>query len=109
MKKSFINTNLDLLKSYYNNEKGEEKAVKNLFSFSKVKSAETLNAETPFQLAPTSSSAKTNFAFDVMSFPEDDIAKWQVPVYIDEGLKWLEKPLNTKTEKGTIATTEEEV
>lgn len=105
---AFINANLDLLKSSYKNEKGKEKAVKNLFSFSKVKSAETLNAETPFQLAPTSSSAKTNFAFDVMSFPEDDIAKWKVPVYIDEGLKWLEKPLNTKTEKETIATTEEE-
>jgi len=105
---AFINTNLNLLKSSYKNEKGEEKAVKNLFSFSKVKSAETLNAETPFQLAPTSSSAKTNFAFDVMSFPEDDIAKWQVPVYIDEGLKWLEKPLITKMEKETIATNEEE-
>tara|TARA_R110002020_G_scaffold29940_7_gene94486 strand:+ start:5453 stop:7504 length:2052 start_codon:yes stop_codon:yes gene_type:complete len=105
---AFINTNLNLLKSSYKNENGEEKAVKNLFSFSKVKSVETLNAETPFQLAPTSSSAKTNFAFDVMSFPEDDIAKWQVPVYIDEGLKWLEKPLITKMEKETIATNEEE-
>jgi len=105
---AFINTNLDLIKSTYENDMGEEKAVKNLFSFSRVKSADTLNVETPFQLAPTSSSAKTNFAFDVMSFPEDDISEWQVPSYIDEGLKWLEKPLEENIEKETIATIEEE-
>jgi hypothetical protein len=105
---AFINTNLSLLKSTYENDKGEEKNVKNLFSFSRGKSAETLNDETPFQLAPISSSAKTNFAFDVMSFPEDDIAEWQVPAYIDEGLKWLEKSLEENIEKETIATTEEE-
>ena len=105
---AFINTNLGLLKSTYENHKGENKNIKNLFSFSRGKSAETLNAETPFQLAPISSSAKTNFAFDVMSFPEDDIAEWQVPAYIDAGLKWLEKPLEENIEKETIATTEEE-
>ncbi|MBW4971284.1 AAA family ATPase [Croceibacter atlanticus] len=90
---AFINTNLDLIKSTYKDEKDQDKATKNLFSFSRGKSVETLNTKTPYGLAPTSSSAKTNFAFDVMSFPEDDIAQWQVPVYIDEGLKWLEKPL----------------
>ena len=42
-----------------------------------------------YNLAPSSSSTKTNFAFDIMSFPEE-IAEWQVPAYIDEGLKWLE-------------------
>jgi len=106
---AFINTNLDLLKSTYTNDKGEEKNAKNLFSFAKVKTIETLNAETPFELAPTSSSAKTNFAFDVMSFPEDDISNWQVPVYIDEGLKWLEKPIDEKvTEEIVEATGEEE-
>jgi putative ATP-dependent endonuclease of OLD family len=93
---AFINTNIDLLKSKYTNEGGEERDVKNLFSFLRVKTPEALNVEKPFQLAPTSSSAKTNFAFDVMSFPEDDIEHWKVPTYIDEGLKWLETPLEKK-------------
>lgn len=104
---AFINTNLNLIKSTYENDKDEEKKVKNLFSFSKVKSVEILNTETPFQLAPTSSSAKTNFAFDVMCFPEDDISEWQVPAYIDEGLKWLEKPLDKKVKSEAVSTTEE--
>ena len=90
---SFINGNMALLKSSYKNEQDEDKAVKNQFSFSKVKSAETLNVETPFQLAPISSSAKTNFAFDVMSFPEEMCGEWNVPAYIDKGLKWLETPM----------------
>ena len=105
---AFINTNIDLLKSKYTNEHGEEKDVKNLFSFSRVKSLEALNTETPYQLAPTSSSAKTNFAFDVMSFPEDDIEKWNVPVYIDEGLKWLEISLEEKEVKIEPLKAEEE-
>lgn len=105
---AFINKNLDFIKSSYKNEKNEDKAVKNLFSFSKRKSVENLNTEMPFQLAPTSSNAKTNFAFDVMSFPEDDILKWEVPAYIDEGLKWLEKSLEEKKKKESITATEEE-
>lgn len=106
---AFINTNLDLLKSSYSNEKGEVKNVKNLFSFAKGKTLETLNSETPFELAPTSSSAKTNFAFDIMSFPEDDIDNWKVPVYIDEGLKWLEKPIDKEVvEENVEAAGEEE-
>lgn len=105
---AFINANLELFKSFYKNEKYEEKPIKNLFSFSKTKSAETLNNKTPYELAPTSSSAKTNFTFDVMSFPEEDIEKWQVPAYIDEGLKWLEKPLEQEMKKETIAITEED-
>ena len=49
------------------------------------------------------------FAFDVMSFPEDDIDNWQVPVYIDEGLKWLEKPIDKEVvEENVDATGEEE-
>ena len=49
-----------------------------------------------------------NFAFDVMSFPEDDIDNWQVPVYIDEGLKWLEKPIDKEVVKENVEATVEE-
>ena len=105
---AFINTNFDLIKSKYTNENGKEKDVKNLFSFSRVKSIEDLNAELPFDLAPTTSSSKTNFAFDVMSFPEDEEKKWKVPAYIDEGLKWLEKPLEIKVDEEIVESNQEE-
>lgn len=105
---SFINSNFNLIKSKYKDDKGTDKDVKNLFSFSKVKSPETLAASSPYQLAPTSSSAKTNFAFDVMSFPEDDIKEWAVPAYIDEGLKWLEKPLNSDVSMAGVIKIDEE-
>mgnify|MGYP003147057543 CR=1 FL=1 len=105
---AFINTNFDLIKSKYTDENGEEKDVKNLFSFSRVKSIEDLNAESPFDLAPSTSSSKTNFAFDVMSFPENEEKKWKVPAYIDEGLKWLEKPLELKFEEKIFEVYQEE-
>jgi hypothetical protein len=43
-----------------------------------------------------------------MSFPEDDISNWQVPVYIDEGLKWLEKPIDKNITKEIVDATGEE-
>ena len=74
-------------------DNGATKEVKNLFSFSRTKSTDDLKTESPYDLAPSSSGAKTNFAFDIMSFPEE-IATWSVPNYIAEGLKWLEgKPV----------------
>ncbi|MEQ3656506.1 MAG: AAA family ATPase [Dokdonia sp.] len=88
---AFININRALIESEYTAEGGEQKQVKNLFSFGRVKSLESIQGTTSFDLAPTSSSTKTNFAFDVMSFPEDEDLKWDVPAYIDEGLKWLAK------------------
>lgn len=93
---AFIIKNKALILSDFKDEKGETKNVKNLFSFSKKKSIEKLKEKVAYKLAPSSSSAKTNFAFDVMSFPEE-ISEWQVPNYIDEGLKWLEiEPIEKK-------------
>lgn len=60
------------------------------------KGIDSLDTESAYSLAPTSSSAKTNFAFDTMSFPEEICGEWNVPKYIDEGLKWLEKPIDQK-------------
>lgn len=100
---AFINSNLSLLKSKYINEEGQERNVKNFFSFSKVKKIEDLTLESPYELAPISSSSKTNFAFDVMSFPEE-IGNWEVPVYISEGLEWLEKSIEKNKEEGIIIT-----
>lgn len=86
---AFIIKNKALILSDFEDDKGESKKVKNLFSFAKKKSIEKLKEKVAYNLAPSSSNAKTNFAFDVMSFPEE-IAEWQVPAYIEEGLKWLE-------------------
>ncbi|MCH3884549.1 ATP-dependent nuclease [Tenacibaculum aquimarinum] len=90
---AFISTNKTLIESQYTSAEGEEKDVKNLFSFGRNKSLQSIKDMSCYDLAPTSSSAKTNFAFDVMSFPEDETLKWNVPAYIDEGLKWLVKPI----------------
>lgn len=90
---AFISTNKTLIESQYTSAEGEEKDVKNLFSFGRNKSLQSIKDMNCYDLAPTSSSAKTNFAFDVMSFPEDETLKWNVPAYIDEGLKWLVKPI----------------
>ena len=43
-----------------------------------------------------------------MSFPENEEKKWKVPAYIDEGLKWLEKPLELKFEEKIFEVYQEE-
>lgn len=67
------------------------KEVKNKNQFSKFKNitSENLNVESNYNLAPSSSKSKTNFAFDVMTFEEDIYGEWSVPKYIKEGLEWL--------------------
>lgn len=94
---AFINKNKTLFTSNYSDDEGNVKDVKNLFSFSRVKSMDDIQNMEPYDLAPSSSSSKTNFAFDIMSFPEE-IAIWQIPEYIDEGLKWLENDLEIEKE-----------
>ena len=64
---------------------------KNEFSLFKSKSDEMMSKETPYNLAPEDSKAKTNFAFDIMSFQEDIYGEWLVPKYIKDGLEWLAK------------------
>ncbi|MES2652980.1 MAG: AAA family ATPase [Bacteroidota bacterium] len=89
---AFIERNKKLLTSEISilkDGKAIKKAVKNEFSLLKRKTAEILNSENSFVLAPTGSKAKTNFAFDVMSFDEASFGKWNVPFYIKEGLEWL--------------------
>ena len=58
---------------------------KNDFGKTKVMNLDDLKKKKAFEIAPTSSKGKINFAFNVMLFEED----WSVPNYISEGLKWL--------------------
>lgn len=65
-----------------------EKCVKNTLSQFRNKKVEDLKAMSSYDLAP-SDKAKTNFAFDIMSFDEETFGNWAVPFYIKEGLEWL--------------------
>ncbi|OCX51936.1 hypothetical protein BEL04_18210 [Mucilaginibacter sp. PPCGB 2223] len=69
--------------------KTEEKWIKNEFSLLKRRSKEDCETLSSYDLAPRGSKAKTNFAFDIMSFDEEAYGKWGVPQYIKEGLEWL--------------------
>jgi putative ATP-dependent endonuclease of the OLD family len=89
---AFIEKNRKLLCSEVKITKDEKETkiiIKNEFSLFKVRTADKLVSETSFDLAPTGSKTKTNFAFDVMSFDELNYGSWGVPHYIKEGLEWL--------------------
>jgi len=58
---------------------------KNDFGKTRGINLDDLKKKKAYEIAPTSSKGKTNFAFNVMLFEED----WSVPNYISEGLKWL--------------------
>ncbi|MDI9311295.1 MAG: AAA family ATPase [Limnohabitans sp.] len=87
LEESIINKNLFFFKSDYL-ENGKKIKIKNHFKL--LKSKKVLNA--PWDLRPKNSSAKTNFTFDLMTFDEETTKlKWEVPLYIKEGLEWLAK------------------
>ncbi|MFD2433856.1 hypothetical protein ACFSO9_10085 [Mesonia maritima] len=72
------------------------------------KGLDKLDTETAYDLAPVTSSAKTNFTFDLMSFPEDKYGNWNVPQYISEGLMWLAKPIKLEEPVEAVISNEEE-
>lgn len=87
LEESIINKNLIFFQSDYLDD-GKEKKIKNHFTLLKNKT--TLSD--PWHLRPKTSSAKTNFTFDLMTFDEETTQlKWEVPLYIKEGLEWLAK------------------
>ena len=68
------------------------KKIKSFFTLIDQHSSENLASKTPWDLRPKSSSAKTNFTFDLMTYDEEITKlKWEVPLYIKEGLEWLAK------------------
>jgi predicted ATP-dependent endonuclease of OLD family len=88
---AIINKNLDFFKGQYTIKGGEVvEEIRNVkSSFSLLKDMD-LNMY-PFDLTP-SSSEKSEFAFDLMTFDEESTnLKWEVPLYIKEGLEWLAK------------------
>lgn len=87
---AFIERNKGLINSEKKESRTEKiRVAKNEFSLFRTKSKEQIVKESSYSLAPTTSKAKTNFAFDVMSFDEKFYGEWHVPYYIKEGLEWL--------------------
>lgn len=82
---AFIRANKKLLTRDYESE-GKRYHVKNQFSLFRRKKIAKL--EDPYISSP-SNSAKSNFAFDILCFDENEYGEWTVPNYIKEGLEWL--------------------
>jgi len=90
LEEAIINKNLDFFRSNITQENGSIKKIKSFFTLMNSHSSENLLVKTPWELRPKSSSTKTNFSFDLMTFNEKEIKKnWEVPLYIKEGLEWL--------------------
>lgn len=94
LEESIINKNLSFFKSEIE-VNGTNKKIKSFFTLINQHSSENLATKTPWDLRPKSSSAKTNFTFDLMTFDEETTKlEWEVPLYIKEGLEWLAKSDN---------------
>jgi putative ATP-dependent endonuclease of OLD family len=86
---AFIIANKDFLNTPIKSSDGAMVKPTKEYSLFKKKGFDILDSGSPYEIAPTESNAKTNFAFDTMSFPEEIYGAWKTPLYIDEGLKWL--------------------
>lgn len=67
--------------------------VDNKDSFSGLKNREKITSTTTdyYDLAENCIDSKTSFALDILMYSGDDYAKWNIPLYIKEGLEWLAK------------------
>ena len=97
LEEAIINKNLDFFRSNLTQEDGSIKKIKSFFTLMNSHSSENLAIKTPWELRPKSSSSKTNFSFDLMTFNEKEMRKnWEVPLYIKDGLEWLAGMCMTK-------------
>lgn len=97
LEEAIINKNLDFFRSSITQEDGSIKKIKSFFTLMNSHSSENLAVKTPWELRPKSSSSKTNFSFDLMTFNEKEMRKnWEVPLYIKDGLEWLAGMCMTK-------------
>ncbi len=67
--------------------------VDNKEAFSGLKNREKIvaTANDYYDLAESCIDSKTSFALDVLLYSGDDNDKWDIPLYIKEGLEWLTK------------------
>lgn len=107
LEEAFIIANSDFLKTEIPQPDDANFKPAKEFSLFMSKGLDKLETETAYSLAPVTSSAKTNFTFDLMSFPEDKYGSWNVPKYISEGLIWLAKPIEPEEVVDSIIPKEE--
>ena len=97
LEEAIINKNKVFFRSSYLVKEGEIEEIRNVkddFSLLYDKDIDLI----PSDMAPESKE-KSNFAFDLMTFDEESTnLKWEVPIYIKEGLEWLAN--NDVIEKG---------
>ena len=108
LEEAFIIANINFLKTEIPQPEDANFKPAKEFSLFMSKGLDKLDSESAYNLAPVTSSAKTNFTFDLMSFPEDKYGNWNVPKYISEGLLWLAKPIELEEVVDEVISNEEE-
>lgn len=98
LENALINRNRAFFSSKYKLEETEDEYnVVDCFKYKKLKVIDELiyldTSKNQSEVDP-SSSQKTDFTFDLMTFDEESSKlQWYVPKYIKEGLEWLEKTI----------------
>ncbi|NOQ75374.1 MAG: AAA family ATPase [Crocinitomix sp.] len=80
---AFIHINKPFIKSNIGNFKG----LKNIKNFS-LSGGEEMTA---YDLASSCIKKKTHFALDILFHSDENYGNWRIPVYIKDGLVWLQK------------------
>lgn len=87
LEEAIINKNKTFFSASFKSVDGITVSVQDLFLVLKGK----VITDTPYNLAPKPRQ-KAEFTFDLMTFDEENSKiKWEVPLYIKEGLEWLAK------------------
>ncbi|MBN8641536.1 MAG: AAA family ATPase [Flavobacteriales bacterium] len=91
LEESIIYKNLDFFKNKFkdNNISEEEILIEVKSKFELLKKVNLSGDIDIYKLSPNSDE-KSQFTFDLMTFNEEEAGlKWEVPLYIKEGLEWL--------------------
>lgn len=91
LEESIINKNLDFFKNTFKIINSDEETTVTVKSKFELLKNEDLSDPDIYELSPNSDE-KSQFTFDLMTFDEETTKlKWEVPLYIKEGLEWLAK------------------
>lgn len=91
LEESIINKNLDFFRNTFNVSDSTPETLIEVKSKFELLKGENLIDPDIYELSPNSDE-KSQFTFDLMTFDEETTKlKWEVPLYIKEGLEWLAK------------------
>nr|WP_314839388.1 AAA family ATPase [uncultured Flavobacterium sp.] len=91
LEEAIINKNFNFFKNSFTelNQNGEKTVVQVKSKFELLKNENLEGNIDVYKLSPNSDE-KSQFTFDLMTFKSEEL-DWEVPLYIEEGLKWLAK------------------